>query len=162
MIVSPVTFKPRFNPVATGPIPPTPPGELPPQVDPRQMSLLGAGWTLGSIKHLAQAGVASITYFETTGWRGVMETEAGSPAARRNSHPCPAASIPLYHVLADVGEFRGGEVVSARSSDGLAVEALVLRRDGRRRILLANLTAEAAARPPRDLGRPGGQPVVDG
>ncbi|MCI0410349.1 MAG: hypothetical protein L0191_17605, partial [Acidobacteria bacterium] len=40
--VSTVTLKPRFNPNATGPQAPPPPGELPPQVDVRQMSLFGA------------------------------------------------------------------------------------------------------------------------
>ena len=35
VVVSPVTLKARFNVVATGPVPTVPPGELPPQVDPR-------------------------------------------------------------------------------------------------------------------------------
>src|SRR5687768_14979614 len=46
VIVSPVTLRPRFNPDATGPDPEPPAGELPAQVDVRQMSLFGAGWTL--------------------------------------------------------------------------------------------------------------------
>ena len=54
VIVSPVTFKQRFNAVATGEQPELVPGELPPQVDPRQMSLFGAGWTLGSLHRLAR------------------------------------------------------------------------------------------------------------
>ena len=37
-----VTLRPRFNPNATGPEPEPRPGELPSQVDVRQMSLLGA------------------------------------------------------------------------------------------------------------------------
>ncbi len=52
--VSPLTLKMRHNPYATAAEPPTPPGQLPPQVDPRQMSLFGAGWTLGSIKYVAE------------------------------------------------------------------------------------------------------------
>jgi len=47
--VSPVTLKPRSNPNATGPQASSQPGQLPMQVDVRQMSLLGACWTLGSI-----------------------------------------------------------------------------------------------------------------
>ena len=77
--VSPVTFKPRFNAVATGPEPELPPGELPPQVDPRQATLFAAGWTLGSLAALAGGGVERVTYFETTGWRGVMELDDGCP-----------------------------------------------------------------------------------
>ena len=41
--VTPVTLLARFNPNATGPEPEPPPGELPTQVDVRQMSLFGAG-----------------------------------------------------------------------------------------------------------------------
>ena len=67
IIVSPVTLKMRANPNATGATPETPPGELPPEVDVRQMSLYGAGWTLSSIKYLSESQVESITYHETTG-----------------------------------------------------------------------------------------------
>src|SRR5581483_2946095 len=56
VIVSPVTLKPRFNPYTTTTAPPStvPQGDLPPQVDPRPMSLLGADWTIGSLKYLAE------------------------------------------------------------------------------------------------------------
>lgn len=37
--VTPVTFKPRFNPNATGALPTVGPDELPPQIDTRQLSL---------------------------------------------------------------------------------------------------------------------------
>jgi hypothetical protein len=133
--VGPVTFNQRFNPVATGPEPEPAPGELPPQVNPRQMSLLGAGWTLASIKHLAESGAASVTYFETTGWRGVLETEAGSPVPERFPSQ-PGAVFPLYHVLADAGEWRGADVLAAPSSSPLSVEALATETG----IVLANLT----------------------
>jgi hypothetical protein len=137
--VSPVTLKPRFNPNATGPEPEPAPGELPSQVDVRQMSLFGAGWTLGSLKHLAESGIYGVTYYETTGWRGVMETDQGSPLPEK-FRSLPGAVFPLYHVLADASEFTGGEVVPSTSGAPLAVDGLVLRRKGRTRILLANLT----------------------
>lgn len=142
LAVSPVTLQPRFNPNATGPEPEPAPGELPPQVDPRQMSLFGAGWTLGSMKYLAETGeVASITYYETTGWRGVMERAEGSllPAQFPS---VPGGLFPLYHVLAAVGEFVGGEVIQCTSSAPLLVEGLVLAKEGRTLVLLANLVAE--------------------
>lgn len=141
LVVSPVTLKMRFNPNATGPEPEPKPGQLPPQVDPRQMSLFGAGWTLGSLKYLAESGAHSLTYYETTGWRGVMETEAGSPLPDKFPS-LPGEVFPLYHVLADVGEFAGGRVFPSRSSQPLRVEGLVLRRDNRTRILLANLSPD--------------------
>jgi hypothetical protein len=142
VVVSPVTFRMRFNPNATGPQPKTPAGELPPQVDARQMSLYGAGWTLGSVKYLAESGAASLTYYETTGWRGVMETAAGSPVPERFAS-IPDGVFPMYHVFADLAEFAGGEVVASASSDILTVDSLALRRDGRTRILLANFTPDA-------------------
>ncbi|MDQ3249213.1 MAG: hypothetical protein M3Q45_08400 [Chloroflexota bacterium] len=143
LVVSPITLKPRFNPVATGPAPQPPPDQLPPQVDPRQMALFGAAWTVGSLKYVAEAGlVESVTYYETSGWRGVMEIEQGSPL------PLQFLSIaggvfPLYHVLADVGEFAGCEVIPTQSSDTLRIDGLALRKDGKLRVLLANLSAEA-------------------
>jgi hypothetical protein len=141
LVVSPVTLKPRHNPYATGPQPATPPGALPPQVDARQMSLLGAGWTVGSLSRLSQAGVHSITWHETTGWRGVMERQAGSPLPRL-FQSAPGAVFPLYHALADAGAFAGGSVLATRSSDAQRVEALALRDGDRARLLVANLGPE--------------------
>ena len=138
LAITPVTLRPRSNPNATGPEAAPGPGELPPTVDPRQMSLFGAGWTLGSLKYLAQSGVQSITYFETNGWRGVMEAEAGSPLPKL-FHSIPGAVFPLYHVLADAGEFSGAEVIPVSSGAPLKIEGLILRKARRVRILLANL-----------------------
>lgn len=139
--VSPVTLKMRNNPNATGPSPKVPAGQLPPQVDTRQMSLLGAGWTLGSLKYLCESGVHSITYYETSGWRGVMETAQGSSLP--DQFPSlPGAVFPLYHVLEDMGEFADGEVIPTSSNRILLVEALVLRHKGKLCILLANFTTQ--------------------
>lgn len=143
IVVSPVTLKPRFNPVATGPEPAVPPGELPSQVDPPQMSLFGAVWTLAMIKALAEGGVESMTLFETTGWRGVMETAAGSWLPEKFPS-IPGAVFPLYHVLADIGEFAGGTVSLTTSSEPLAVQSLMLCQNERRRLLLANLQPRPA------------------
>jgi len=150
--VSPVTLKPRFNPNATGSEPESEsahhppahlpaPGELPEPVDVRQMSLFGACWTLGSLKYLAESGAHSVTYYETTGWRGVMETEQGSPLPEV-FRSLPGAVFPMYHVFADVGEFAGGQILPAVSSDPLRIDGLALQKDGRTRILLANMRAE--------------------
>jgi hypothetical protein len=142
LVVSPLTLKPRFNPVATGKELGFGPGELPPQVDPRQMSLCGAGWTLAAFKHLAESGADSVTFYETTGWRGVMATEAGSPLSEKFPS-IPGAVFPLYHVLADVGEFSGGQVVACKSSKALTVEGMVLRKGASRAMLLANMTDQS-------------------
>ncbi|NKB69666.1 MAG: hypothetical protein GKR89_21555 [Candidatus Latescibacteria bacterium] len=138
--VSPVTLKMRFNPNATGPAPAPPEGELPDPVDMRQLSLFGAVWTVGSIKHLATGAVAGVTYYETVGWRGLMERATGSPLPEKFPS-VPGSVFPLYHVFSAVADFVGGQVVEAISSDGLAAEALVLDKDGRRRLLVANMQA---------------------
>lgn len=140
VIVSPVTLKPRFNAVATGATVEAA-DALPANVDVRQLSLFGAAWTLGAIKRLTESEAASVTCFETTGWRGVMETEAGSPLPRQFPS-LPGAVFPLYHVLADVAEFVGGRMIGLQSGDALKVEAMLLERDQQQSLLLANLTPE--------------------
>ncbi len=144
LAVTPVTLQMRFNPNATGPEPDPKPDQLPPAVDVRQMSLFGAAWTLGSLNYLTGSDVQSLTYFETCGWRGVMETEAGSPIPDP-FQSLPGSVFPMYHVFADVGDFAGGEVLPTRSSNNLLVEGLSLRKEGRRRTLVANLSDEPQA-----------------
>jgi hypothetical protein len=138
IVVSPVTFKPRFNSVATCAMDQPDPNQLLPQVDRRQMSLFGAGWALGSIKYLAEKGAKSATFFETSGWRGVMERQAGSPLPEK-FRSIPGAVFPLFHIFADLGEFTGGQVVPSRSSAPLKVETLTVRKGGQLRVLVANL-----------------------
>jgi hypothetical protein len=142
VIVSPVTLKPRFNPDAIGPEPPPAPGQLPSAVDPRQMSLFAAAWTVGSAKQLAEAGVASVTYYETIGWRGVKEFEQGCelPGAFASF---PGMAFPLYHVFVDLAELKEGELTACDSSDPLKVQGLGVRTEGGLHILVANLTAES-------------------
>lgn len=136
--ISPITLRPRPSPIEPlAPLDPAP-DRLSPYVDPRQMSLFGAGWTLGSVRHLAESGAHSITYFETTGWCGVMETKAGSPRPHA-FHSLPGSVFPVYHVLADLGEFAGAEVVPTTSNLPLCAQAVALHEGGRTRVLVANL-----------------------
>jgi hypothetical protein len=70
-----------------------------------------------------------------------MEADAGSPLPRL-FHSVPGGVFPMYHVLADLGEYRGGAVIPCASTAPLAVTALVLEQDGRRSVLVANLSTE--------------------
>ena len=158
--VSPITLKPRYNPYATGPQPDLPPGTLPPQVDPRQMALFCAAWTLGSLKYLAESGVHSVTCFETTGWRGIMETEAGSPLPEK-FRSLPGGVFPVYHVLADVGEFAGGYVIPTRSQDALRVNGMFLVHGSRRRAVVANMTAQRQRLSVTGLGKTIAMHILD-
>lgn len=144
IVVSPITLKPRFNSAATSVAAEPAPGELPSQVDPRQMSLFGAGWTVGSLARLIASGVAAATYYETTGWRGVIQGDDPSPAPER--FPAyPGMVFPIYHVLADRGAWKGGEAVVSRSSQPLVVDTLAVAADGVLHLLVANLTPENRA-----------------
>lgn len=144
VVVSPITLRPRFNAVATDEGRPPGPGELPPQVDPRQMALFGAAWTLGSIAALSQIGhIHSLTYYETTGWRGVMESETGS-SRPREFPSVPGTVFPLFHVVAWLAGF--AQTAPVPSPDPQQLAGLALFGDQRqRRILLANLTGAAVS-----------------
>jgi hypothetical protein len=145
LLITPITL--RLQSVAQPPLP----GELPSSVDIRQPTLFAAAWTLGSIKYLAEAGVQSVTYYETVGWKGIMES-AGGPSLPDKFPSQPGAIFPIYHVLRDVGEFAGGRVQRVNSSDTLAVAGLALRKGKRLRLLVANLTDRAQAAAIRGLG----------
>jgi D-apionolactonase len=115
--------------------------ELPPHVDPRQMSLCGAAWTLGSLAALSTVpGVHSLTFFETTGWLGVMETEEGSPLPARFPS-LPGGAYPLYHVFAQAARFPHAAPVRCTGPTCAAGLALI-DPPSRRRVLVANLLAE--------------------
>lgn len=124
IVITPVTLLPRFNPNATEALGGGPPA------DPRQSSLFCAAWTLGSIKYLAESGAAAVTYFETLGARGVAAENA---------------VYPVYHVLADVLAQGAAEALRSRSSQPLAVDALVLRQGAKHAVLLANMTDHVQA-----------------
>lgn len=139
--VTPITFKIRWNPNATAPDVPTPPDILPHQVDTRQMSLFGAVWTLGSLKSLIAAGADSLTYYETTGWLGLMERKSGSPLPEL--FPSTAGEVfPMYYVFKAIGEFRGGEMLPLQASQPLVVDGFVLHKGDKQAVLLANYTSK--------------------
>lgn len=141
LVVGPVSFKPPYNPNATGPTPEPGPNELPPSVDPRQLSLLGAGWTVGSLHRLARAGADRLIYYELLGWRGLIELE--DDLTRHELFPSePGQIFPLYHVFAAASTFAEAEVAEAELADPLATEALVLVDGDRIRLLVANLSEE--------------------
>jgi hypothetical protein len=138
VIVSPITLKRRYNPHATEAEAERAPDELPDAVDPRQMSLFGAGWTAGSIKYLAESGAASLTYYETAGWCGLMERESGS-SLPEHFPSAPEMVFPLYHVFADVAEWKEGSIVECVSNRPLDAIALAVESEGSLYLLVANL-----------------------
>ena len=139
LYVGPVTLRPRFNPNATQPDLDVSNTRLPANVDARQCSLLGANWTIGSLKYLAEAGtVASVTYYETTGWRGVIERDSGSVG------PDEFASIPgePFPILAAFESLVGFDSVrTCESNLPQTVDALLLENAvGGQRLIVVSFT----------------------
>lgn len=135
--VSPVTFRMRWNPNATSQSANA--VDTLADVDLRQLSLFGAGWTLGSLAQLAAAGAEAITFFETIGLRGLMQAQA--PVAAEH-FPAPAGvCYPLYFLFRELAGARTFRSVHANAER--RVSALLLVNDGRLRLLLANLTQQA-------------------
>ncbi len=121
--VSPVTLRRRFNPYAHDPAARVASDAQ--RTDPRQASLWAAGWTLASLKYLAEAGAEAVTYFQDLGNQGLMTEEGG-------------VVFPVYLLLQEVQTHAGGEVLLTETSQPLAVSSLLLRKEGFLKLLLAN------------------------
>ena len=154
LVIGPITLRPQL---VDGVDPPggPPAGPFPTQVDERQGTPFTAAWTLGSVKYLAAAGAHSATYFETVGWNGVIDADAETTKARPAGFPSqPGERFPVYHLLANLGEFAGGIVQHVDSSDPLRSVAIVLHKPGRRCVLVANLTGKTLRPSLRGFGTP--------
>ena len=136
--VSPVTIATRTGPYPNGP---AAPGDLPPAVDPRQASALIAAWTAATIGELARAGAASVTWYETAGWRGVTERDDGSPMPERFASD-PGADFPLAAPLATAMAARGATVLDLVPTDALELGGFAFEDGDRRVAVVANLTPE--------------------
>jgi hypothetical protein len=127
VVISPITLRPRFNPNATSRA-----GTLPnltePETDPRQPFGFAAAWTAGALGQLAShPDVASLTFHETYGPRGIMDRDGG-----------PYAMLEVFQAV------RGAKLVyETSSSNPLEIAALaVTYADGRRGLVVANLCKE--------------------
>ncbi len=84
LAISPVTLRARVDPRPRSSRDPSGP---PFTDDPRQAAPFAAAWTLAFLAAAAEAGFASLTFFELLGPRGVMDEEK---------------AFPVLHALADV------------------------------------------------------------
>ncbi|CAB4941816.1 MAG: hypothetical protein F2840_04825 [Actinobacteria bacterium] len=167
--VGPVTLRPRFNPNATAPDLDFSNTPLPSSVDARQSSGLGAAWTAISIKYLAEPGaIDAITYYELTGWRGLLERE--KPVQPADFRSVAGEPFPLMSVFAGLVGFT--HVRPCESSDPARFDALLLESQEALRLMVANFTAEmilvevtgpaAAAEPAGGSAAPGGRAEAGG
>jgi len=137
--VSPVSIQKRFNANKTLYEVPWTGSGIPPQIDSRQMSLLGACWTAISIKYIGEAGADSVTYYETAGERGIIQGDNDSrwPSAFRTIR---GMIFPMYHVFRYIlgNKYLAG--IKSISSNPVAVDSLALSDGRQARILLVNFT----------------------
>jgi hypothetical protein len=82
---------------------------------------------LASLRALTRAGASSVTYFETRGPGGVLDSDE---------------TYPVFHFLEAAGEFAGADALECESSDESRVAALAFESGGRVHLLIANLTGE--------------------
>jgi hypothetical protein len=136
--ISSVTLKPPFNQAATEDEAPENPNELPAAVDQRQMSLFAAAWTVGSLRSLALGGADSITYYETAGWRGLIETAAGSRLPEQ-FRSLPGMNFPVYWIFAFLADAPQATLFETRLDKPLLIDGLAFQSGKRFGLLIVNL-----------------------
>jgi hypothetical protein len=105
-------------------------------VDARQCTGFAAAWTVISLKAIGESGALdAVTYYEATGWEGLMERAVGSPQPE-DFTSTPGETFPVYDVFAALADATG--VRRCRSTDPARVDALALDNGT---ILIANPTA---------------------
>ncbi len=137
--ISPVTIQRRFNANVENYESPSESTEYPWQVDNRMMSLFGALWTLSSFKNLSESQVASITYYETVGERGIMQGEL--PTAWPDSFKSfPGMVFPVYFLCRFLLGRQDYKVIKSTVSDNTTFESLFLKKGKKQEIVIANFS----------------------
>lgn len=108
--------------------------------DPRLNSWFAACWTLQSIENLS--GANSITFYETTGYNGIINEHAGSPASTGQS--VESIITPVYKVLEAIKAFGPAWIIKQKSNNKSKNALLIENREGGR--LLFTTDNFAAAR----------------
>jgi len=138
--VSPVTIQRRFN-ASAGNFESEYDGDgIPMQIDPRIMSLFGACWTAGSLKHLLGSGVSGVTYFETAGERGIIQGE-GNPQWPEFFPSFPGMVFPVYHIFRYILNYKDHRILKSESSAPLQAEILSLISGEDTKLILINYTS---------------------
>lgn len=136
--VGPITLRPRFNNVATVPAPiPTRSdlsegygAEFQGNNDNRQVSQELAAWTVASAIAFSVPGVASISWFESWGLRGIRDANG--------------KDFPVATALSAICEFSGSTIYVGHDSKGEIWVMAALLGDGKITVLASNLGAQAS------------------
>jgi D-apionolactonase len=124
--VQPVTLRRRRNPYANSAADREMTNEQ--KTDPRQPSQWAAGWTLGSIKYLAEAGAAAVTYYQTVGNQGICSAEG--------------KLYPAGDLLKQLAAYKKYSVQKTICSRPLQCSSLLLTDGTNKHLFLANYTGE--------------------
>jgi hypothetical protein len=137
--VSPVTLQRRFNANISNFEIPAENENLPLQVDVRQMSLAGAAWTVGSLKYLLEPGVASVTYYETVGERGLMMGDYPSRWPGQ-FHAVAGMCFPVYHIFRMLLSDARFRIAPSKSNKPLVTDGIAVINDDYGMLFLSNMT----------------------
>ena len=138
--IGPIGIGARLNPYGAGPTP------NPEQhrvgladADPRQRGLFAAAWHLGYAATVAPFALQALVLGEPIGLFGLVSTRQ-SYARPWWDEQAEGAVYPLFHVAADLAEAGLHAAVEACANDP-RLAALAWESDGRRTLLVANLSA---------------------
>ena len=139
--ISPITFKMRWNPNATGETI-TNPKQLPPDVDVRQMSLFGASWVLGTVNSFLTSEPASLTFFETVGLKGIMQSE---DPLYKDQFIAPVGFVyPMYFIFKILLEHKDWNFYPLETEHSLRFTGLAFGEKGKKAsiVLIANYSSD--------------------
>jgi hypothetical protein len=141
VIISPVTIQRRFNANRDNYEVFMDDKEMPVGVDPRQMSLFGAAWTVGSLKSLFDSDVTSITYYETVGERGLYMGENTSrwPGQFKANKRMIFPAFRIFRTLLNKGKFR---VSGSYSTNPLVIDGFTVACEDSGLLFLSNMTRQ--------------------
>lgn len=160
VVISPITLRPRGKAVAAAPGIQKRLGISSPQADPRQTSLLGAAWTLGSLARLiSDPAVHSLTYFEVAGPLGIMADQPTPPSGTELQSR--DFVFPVYHLFAWLAGSSESSPVMVSDPERIAAISLSTSA-GNKLLLLANLTADDQAIKVHALFKSGTWKALDG
>lgn len=141
VVVAPITFNWRSNPVAVAPEPArADDSSLPVGVDLRQQALFGAAWTAACVQALSEGGASAAVFFETVaGWKGLRELER--PESVSADFPVsPGEVFPVAAALHWIMMYSGGEMLSFAPAPVRGVGGFSVKNRRRKGIFLYNTT----------------------
>lgn len=139
--ISAVTLKKRLKTGGRTAEPVLSEQQLPVQAVIRQVSLLCAAWTLGSIKYLGEQGVRSVSYYETTGLRGVIHGDY-DPLTPSLFHTVRNDLYPVWFLFRELLRYKSWQILPSECSAPLVFISMILRKDNKFLLAFANLTGK--------------------